>query len=438
MRNTRRPWLIAVALLCIAAMASSCSQESKPGAIYVLKANIDVGPVMESFLDRGIGNAEKHDGKAVIIELDTPGGLDSSMRAIVKRIEQAKVPIVVYVYPPGGRAASAGTFITMAANIAVMAPNTAIGAASAVNADGSDIGGTLGKKVENDAVAFIRGTAELRGRNADWAEKAVRDAISSNATDAVNQHVVDFIATDQQDLINKLDGRRTQTGVGQPVTLEGLQSAPIVETGLTPWEKFVDFLADPSLASILLTIGFFGIIFELASPGLVFPGVIGAIAMTLGFIGFGTLPVDTAGLVLIGMGLVFFALELFLPTYGVLGAGGAIAIVVGAIIAFRDTPSDLQPSRVLLAILGIIIVGFFVTMAGLIVQVRKKVATTGTLALVGKVAVARTPLTPEGYVFVSGERWQAQMEDGTARQGDRVRIVGAEGFRLQVRKEDQE
>ncbi len=423
--------------LLVAGLASACASETTPNAVHVLKADGSVGPIMERYIDRGISRAEDNGGKLVVIELDTPGGLSESMRQIVQRIERATVPVAVYVSPTGGRAASAGTFITMAANIAAMAPNTSIGAASAINSDGSDIEGTLGKKIENDAVAFIRGIAELRGRNADWAEKAVRDAAAVNQTQAVELKVVDFVANDFGELLKRVDGTSVELRPGTFVELRGLTEAPIVHTDMTAWERFLDFLANPTLASLLITLGFFGLIFELANPGLIFPGVAGVVAIILGFVGFGVLPVETAGLVLIAVALIFFALELFVPSGGMLGAGGVVALILGAIIAFRDTPADVRPPIWLIVLLGVLIVAMFVSMAAAVARVRKIAVATGTEALIGRLAVARTPLAPEGFVFIMGERWKAEMEGGTAQPGERVRIVAAHGLRLRVRKENE-
>jgi len=429
----RTAWL----LLLVVGVGAACTSKTDQGAVHVLTADGTVGPIMERYIDRGIGRAEGSGGKLVVIQIDTPGGLDSSMRKIVQRIERANVPIVVYVSPAGGRAASAGTFITMAGHFAAMAPNTSIGAASAVNSDGSDIGGTLGRKVENDAVAFIRGIAELRGRNADWAEQAVRDAIAANSTEAVELRVVDFLATDLDDLLKHIDGLAVTLKPGTKVELRGLADAPRVRTDMTVWEHFLDFIADPTLASLLITFGFLGLIFELANPGLIFPGVAGIIAIVLGFLGFGVLPVETAGLVLIGVALALFAIELFVPSGGILGVGGVVALVLGGIIAFRETPSEFQPSRLLLGLLAFFIVGTFVSLAVGVARVRKMNVAVGTAALLGKMAVARTPLDPGGLVFVHGERWQASIDEGSAQPGERVRIVGADGLRLKVRKEEE-
>jgi membrane-bound serine protease (ClpP class) len=431
--------LLGAALLAVtsfALLAVACADDTPDGAVHVLRADTEVGPIMERYIDRGIGRAEDSHAKLVVIELDTPGGLDTSMRDIVQRIERAKVPVAVYVAPSGSRAASAGTFITMAANIAAMAPNTSIGAASAINSDGSDIGGTLGKKVENDAVAFIRGIAELRGRNADWAESAVRDAVAVNQSSAIDLHVVDFVANDLADLLRQAEGRTLSLQPGNTVQLQGLTAARVVHTDMTAWERILVFIADPTLASLLITIGFFGIIFELANPGLIFPGVVGAIAMVLGFIGLGVLPVDTAGLVLIALGLLLFAIELFVQS-GFLSAGAIVALILGGIIAFRDTPSELRPSGFLLGIVGFLVAAIIVSLGLTIARVRKASTAMGTAALIGKVAIARTALAPEGFVFVQGERWQAELERGHAQEGDRVRIVGAQGLRLLVRQEEE-
>jgi membrane-bound serine protease (ClpP class) len=319
-----------------------------------------------------------------------------------------------------------------------MAPNTAIGAASAVGAGGEDIGGTLGRKIEEDAVAYIRGIAELRGRNADWAERAVRRAIAANETEAVELNVVDFVALNLQDLLAKSDGRTIELRPGTTVELRDLTTAPIVETNMTFWERFLEVLANPTLASMLITLGFLGIIFELSNPGIIFPGVAGVIAIILGFIGFGALPVETAGLILMFLALIFFALELFVPSGGILGGGGVVALILGGIIAFRDTPAEFMPSYIVLGLLGFMIVGMFFSLAVGVARLRKLNVEIGSAALVGRTAIARTPLTPEGFVFLQGERWHATLDEGMAQEGDRVRIVGADGLRLRVQKETKE
>lgn len=421
--------------LCLGIVACSAEDDTPEGAVHVLTADGTVGPVMDRYIDRGIERAEDSRGTLVVIQLDTPGGLNTSMENIVKRILSSGVPVAVYVTPPGGRAASAGTFITMAAHVAAMAPNTRIGAASAVNADGSDIEGTLGRKIENDAAALIRALAEERGRNADWAEAAVRDAISDSTNDAVDKGVVDMKADDLDDLLIQLDGQTLQLRPGVTVELGTVSAAPRVTTSMSIWERVLEVLADPTLATILISLGFLGIIFELSNPGLFLPGTAGVIAIILGFVGLGALPIETAGLMLIALALVLFALELFLPSGGVLGAGGVAALLLGGIIAFKDTPTEFHPDRIVVAVLLVLVTGMFVSLAVGLARVRKLNRPAGTNALVGQTAIARTPLTPEGFVFIDGERWKAHVEGGAAGAGERLRVISVDGFTLRVRKD---
>lgn len=425
------PFLLAVLGLAVVA----CSTNGESGAVHFLEADGTIDPIMARYIDRGIDDAESSEAKLLVIELDTPGGLSESMRDIVKRIESSTVPIAVWVSPSGARAASAGTFITMAAHIAAMSPNTSIGAASAINSDGSDIEGTLGAKVENDAVALIRGSAELRGRNADWAESAVRDAIATTATDAAEQNVVDFVASSRDDLLAQANGRTISLPGGQQVELTDLQSAPVKEVSMTFWERFVAVLANPTVASLLLSVAFFGLIIEMANPGLIIPGTVGAIAFFLGFLGFDVLPVDTIGIILIMMGLAFLALELIVPG-GILGGAGVVAIVLGVIIAFRDTPADYRPPEWLGLVLGSLIIGTFLIIVVATARVIKWSGATSTPLLVGKTAIARTELAPYGFVAIQGERWKAESVAGRIHEGETVRIMDVEGSNLRVKKEE--
>ena len=425
------------ALMLAIGIAAACGgSERVAGAVYLLRIDGGIGPITERYLDRAMGEAEESGARLIVIGMDTPGGFSSSMREIVQRIEAADVPVAVYVSPWGARAASAGTFITMAAHVAVMAPNTSIGAASAVNADGSDIEGDLGRKVENDSVSFIRGIAELRGRNADWAERAVRRSVSATQTEAVELNVVDFSASDLDELLQRIEGSTVTLRPGATVTLTGLPEAERVTADMTIWERVLEVLANPTLATILISVGTLGLIFELSNPGLVLPGTVGVLAIIVGFLAFGALPVETAGLLLIGAALFFFALELFVPSGGILAGGGLVALVLGAIIAFRDTPTEFQPNRILVGVLGVLLATVFVSMAVGLARMRKMRSVTGTEALVGRMAVARTPLAPDGLVFIEGERWRAVLEDGgDVSEGERVRVVSASGLRLLVRKE---
>ncbi|MEX2079999.1 MAG: nodulation protein NfeD [Dehalococcoidia bacterium] len=429
---------VCLALLLLATgVAIACgSDDAEPGAVHVLKTDGTVGPIMTRYIDRGIDRAENNDAVLVVIELDTPGGLTSSMRDIVRRIETANVPVAVYVSPIGGRAASAGTFITMAANLAVMAPNTSIGAASVINSDGSDLDDTLGKKVTNDMAAFARGVAELRGRNVEWAEDAVREAISATQSEAVELNVVDYVATDLADLLAQAEGRTVTIGNGDEVTLGEMAAAPIVRTNMTWWEQVMEVVADPNIATILITLGFLALVFELANPGMIVPGVAGLVGIIVGFMAFDVLDVQTAGIALILVGLALLALELFLPSGGLLGIAAAVALVAGAFIAFQDAPTDVRPSPYLVGALVVFGAAFFVAMSISIIKLRSLSSPVGTDAMIGRLAIARTPLSPDGVVFFRGERWKATSEGSGVQAGDEVRIVAAEGLKLRVRKEE--
>jgi len=414
-------------------MFVACAAEAGPeGAVHVLTVDGAIDPITERYIDRGLDRAEEDGAKLAVIQLDTPGGLSSSTREIVQRIEESDVPVAVYVSPAGGRAASAGTFITIAAHVAAMAPNTSIGAASAVSSSGGDIGGTLGRKVENDAVAFIRGSAELRGRNADWAESAVREAVAVNQAEALELNVIDYVANDLDDLLRQAEGSSFELRPGVAVTLQGLPGASRLENEMTVWEHILSFLADPTVASLLITIGFFGLLAELAAPGLILPGVAGFIAIALGFTGFGVLPVETVGLVLIAVGLLLLALELAITSEGLLGGAGVLALAIGAVIAFRDTPAELRPPLWTLVVLGVVIALVVALVLVSIFRDRSPAPKDNAAAFIGKVAVARTVLKPGGVVLVEGQSWQAEVKTGTVSQGARVRVVGTDGFRLYV------
>jgi membrane-bound serine protease (ClpP class) len=294
-------------LILLGTIAAACAGGTRePGQVHVLTWDGIVNPVMERYIDRGIDTAERSDAAAVVIQLDTPGGLDSSMRDIIQRIESSKVPVIVYVSPAGGRAASAGTFITMAGHVAAMAPSTTIGAASPINSDGSDIEGALGRKVTNDAVAYIRGIAEQRGRNADWAEDAVRNAVAVNQNEAVELNVVDFVATSLDDLLAQSDGRRTTVydAEGEAITAT-IQVAGTATTDNSPnfFEELLYLIADPNIAFLLLSLGGLAIVAEIFTTNGV-TGIFGAIAIVLAFFALGSLPTNWAGVALISFGLI--------------------------------------------------------------------------------------------------------------------------------------
>lgn len=423
-----------IGALALAAVAVGCAPHvDQHNAVHVLRADFEVGPVMERYIDRGLDEAERTDAKAVVIAIDTPGGRSSSMDHIVQRIQSAKVPVIVYVTPGGARAASAGTSITMSAHVAAMAPGTRIGAAHPIAGNGDDIGGTLGTKIENDAAAGARAIAEAHGRNADWAERAVRDSVSASTSEAVEMRIVDYAAENVDDLLRQADGRTVAVD-GQQRTLAGLASAPRVSNDRTLAERFSLFLGDPNIVFLLLTLAGLGLLLEFLHPGLIAPGVVGAIALILAFFALGTLPVNWAGVALILLAFVLFAAELQVGGVGALGVGGVVSLVAGGLLLTGSDNPDFQVSRWLIGAVAAGMLIFFVTVVTAIVRMRRSPALMGTQAMVGASAVARSALDPEGFVFIRGERWKAIAEDAPIPIGEAVRVMSVRGLTLTVRR----
>ena len=434
-----RRWAIGLTLIVLGAIAAACGSDTRaPGQVHVLTWDGIVNPVMEKYIDRGIGTAEDSDAAAVVLRLDTPGGLDSSMRNIIQRIESSEVPVIVYVSPAGARAASAGTFITMAGHVAAMAPSTTIGAASPVNSDGSDIEGALGRKVTNDAVAYIRGIAEQRGRNADWAEDAVRDAVAVNQAEAVELNVVDFVATSVDDLLAQSQGRQVtlHDAAGETITATvQVEGAPVTENNTTIFEQLLYVIADPNIAFLLLSLGGLAIIAEIFSTNGV-TGIFGAIALVLAFFALGSLPTNWAGVALIGFGLALITAEVFVSGFGVLGIGGVIAIAFGGLILTGSGDADFQVSRSLVIGFAVTAGLLIVVLGGLIVKARKMPVHSGRESLLGMKGTARSRLDPKGAVMVKGERWDAITVDGQAiEESTPIIVTKSEGFLLYVKRD---
>lgn len=426
--------LALIATLLMAGAAAACAPRiHERRAVNVLTADFEVNPVMERYIDRGIDEAERTDAKAVVIKLDTPGGLSTSMEHIVQRIESAKVPVIVYVSPSGAKAASAGTFITMSANVAVMAPGTSIGAAHPIDASGGDIGGTLGVKVENNAAAYARSVAETRGRNADWAERAVRESVSASTSEAVEMHIVDYAADNLDSALEQADGRRV-TVDNEQVTLNGLAAATRVSNDLTFIERLSLLLSDPNIAFLLLSFGGLGLLLEFLHPGVIAPGVFGAISLILAFFALGTLPVNWAGVALILLAFVLFGSELFVGGFGALGIGGVISLVAGGLLLTSTSNSDFQVSRWLIFGVGLVLLVFFFTVVTAIIRMRRAPAYLGIQNMIGASAVARSDLNPDGFVFIKGERWKAVAEDAPIATGEPVKVTSVKGLTLTVRR----
>jgi len=433
-----RSLLLAFALLGFGFVSAACGASTRPaGQVHVLTWDGIVNPVMERYIDRGIDTAERSDARAVVILLDTPGGLDSSMREIIKRINTSRVPVIVYVSPSGGRAASAGTFITMAGHVAAMAPNTTIGAATPINSDGSDLEGDLGRKVENDAVAYIRGIAELRGRNADWAEQAVREAAAVGENQAVELDVVDFVATGIEDLLRQSQGRSAVVadafGGVRTVTLD-VQNAPIFDNDPSLFEELLYLIADPNIAFLLLSLGGLALVFELIHPsGLT--GIPGVIMLLLAFFALGALPTNWVGVGLIAFGFALILAEVFVTGFGILGVGGIVALLLGGLILTGSNEVGFQVSRwlviALTAVVGLILLGF----AGILIKARRMPVRSGREELIGSKGTTRSRLDPKGVVLVRGERWDAIAEDAPLEEETPVVVTGLDGLRLTVKRD---
>ena len=394
--------------------------------VYVIRMSGPISPAAAGFLKKGINKASEEGVSCLIIELDTPGGLAESMREIVMAIFASKVPVVIYVAPSGARAASAGVMITMAADIAAMAPGTNIGAAHPVGAGGKEISGAMSEKVVNDMVAHARSIAKKKGRNADWVETAVRKSVSITETEALKENVIDFVAKDIDDLIRQINGRKIQDkGV---LTLDNVKKTVLTEDLRT---KILKTISNPNIAYILMMIGLAGLYFELSHPGAVLPGVVGGISIILAFFAFQTIPVNYAGFLLIVLALIFFIMEMKIASYGLLSIAGITSLLLGSIMLFENSGSGMRLSWEVLIPTLVLISGFFVVVSGLVFKSHLAKPRTGAQGLIGEIGVVRESLMPEGKVFVHGELWNATSKD-PIQTGTRVRVVNIVNLVLEV------
>lgn len=418
-------------------------------AAAVLTVSGPIDPISARYLTRGLERAVREGDTLVVIELDTPGGLGSSMDDIVARIVASPIPVVVYVSPAGARAASAGVFVAMAAHVVAMAPGTHIGAAHPVGPNGADIPGAMGDKVLNDSVAKLKALANLRGKPASWADDAVRRSQSITDSEAVSRGVADLSAASLGELLAKLDGRTVRTQDG-PVVLR-TAGAEVRRIRPTAIDSILAFLVNPDLAYILMTIGIFGVIFELTSPGAIAPGVVGALSLLLAFVGFGNLPTNIGGIVFIALAIVLFIVDIKTPTHGFLTAGGVVSFVLGSLLLFPPwrggvprvpgvpaipglTPSRVGISPAAIAAMTVLVAAFFIFVLGKGIRAQARRVTFGTESLVGGVGTAVGSLSPEGQVNLGGEQWSARSVEGPVSPGERVEVVGREGLRLLVRR----
>ncbi len=423
-------FLFLAILSAIAFVSSVVNADSSD--IQILSVDGTIVPVVANYIDRGINRAESEGAVACIIELNTPGGLLNSTEDIVQRILNARVPVIVYVTPRGSWAASAGTFITISAHIAAMAPGTSIGAAHPVST-GEQMPEEVSKKVTEYSAAWIRSIAETRGRDAEQAALAVSESKSFTASEALEAGLIDLRADDLESLISQINGRKVTLASGKEVVIDTTDYV-LSRNEMNTVERLLHVISDPNIAYILLTLATIGLITEISNPGLIFPGVVGGICLFLAFYSLGVLNAYWAGVLLILLAFGLFAAELFTPAFGILTAGGITSLVIGSLVLFSHSSPVMEVNRGLIAAVTIFIAAFVIFVVGAVVRGQRRRAATGAEALVGKVAVAKTILDPKGTVLVDGEHWTAIADSGKVELGEEVTVTKVEGLRLIVSK----
>ena len=421
--------IIIASLLFISVVAGTSARAD----VLHLKLDDQITPASAEFIASAIRQAEQAGATALIITLNTPGGLDTSMREIVSRIDASRVPIIIYVAPSGARAASAGFVILLASDVAAMAPGTATGAAHPVMMDGRDLDKTMAEKVTNDAAAYVRSHAEKRGRDPQSAESTIRESKSFTEREALENHLIEIIASDQSDLLAQLEGRAITRFDGTQATL-GLAGERLVEITPTLRQWLLMSLADPRIAFILFALGALSVYFEFQHPGAIIPGVVGAVSVVLALYGFHMLPINLTGVLLIAVALGLFVLEAKVQGFGILGLGGIIAAVVGSLILI-DVPNPAL--RLPLGLILAVVIPFAVMltfMLRLAIRARRVKISTGTAGMIGLRGRAETAIAPEGTIFVRGELWRARSKMNIAR-GEVVRVVDLDGLTLAVESE---
>ncbi len=419
-------------------MLLAMSAQSQHAHINRIVIDASINPAVGDFIHENIDQSAQEGALALIIQLDTPGGLLNSTKSIVKDMLGAPLPVLLYVSPSGAGAGSAGVFITMAGHIAAMAPGTTIGAAHPVASGGQNIEGDMREKIENFTVSFIESIAQRRGRNVEWAEKAVRESVSITEVEALEKNVVDFVATDVHDLLNQSSGRSVEVG-SEKITLdfspaqldEGRFNIVTVEMRLK--HKVLNILADPNIAYLLMMAGMLGLYLEFSNPGLLLPGLAGGICLILALTAFQVLPINYTGLVLIGLGMALLVAEMFLPSFGILGVSGIAAFVLGSLFLFDTPDAELAVDRGIIFAASLAVGTFMFIVGSLAVRAWRRPVASGMEGLQGEIGEVRTPLTPQGKVWVHGEYWTAQ-SDEEIEVGQKVQIVEVDHMVLRVRR----
>jgi membrane-bound serine protease (ClpP class) len=400
--------------------------------VYLLDIDGSINPALADYIMKGIEKAEQENAAAVVIRMDTPGGVITTTKTIIKAIINSKVPVVVYVAPGGSSATSAGALITLCADVAAMAPGTNIGAAHPVGGGGGDIGGKMSEKVLNDLTAYVRGIVKERGRNEAWAERTIRESVSATSKEALELKAVDLISDSLPDLLKDLDGRKIAKKGGTLTLSTKAARIEKLPTGLR--FKILDVVANPEIAYILMMIGGIGLMAELYNPGLVFPGVMGGICLLLAFFALQVLPVNYVGILLIILGVILFVLEVKIASFGLLTIGGIVSLTLGSVMLFESGEAAMRVSWSIIVPMVSMVTAFFVFAMGLVVRAWMSKPRTGQQGLVGEVGFAVTDLANEGKIYVHGEYWNARA-DSLIPRGDKVRVIRVDSMSVVVTRE---
>lgn len=401
--------------------------------IYIIKINGVIGPPIANYVINNIEKAEEDNADAILLEIDTPGGLLESMRKIITKIMNTPLPVIGYVTPEGARAASAGAFIMMACDISVMTSTSSIGAAHPVTM-GAKIDSTMEKKILNDMFSYMKSLAKKRNRNQEVAKKMISESISLAADEALAKNIIDFIAESREKLLEKIDNMEIEKN--DKKIIFHTEFAEFITKEMSFIEKFFFHISNPNIAYILLMLGIYGIIAEFSSPGIGFAGVFGSISLLLAFFALSSLPLNLAGILLIATGIILILLEIKVQSSGILGIGGVVSTVLGSLMLIQTNAPFLKISISLIIGVGLFTLLFFLLLLSLVVKIHRKKVTTGREGLIDEVGYARTALNPEGSVFVRGELWRAISIDGNIKKDEKIRVVKMEHFKLFVKKLD--
>jgi membrane-bound serine protease (ClpP class) len=416
-------------LFGLAALLPAAASAAAP---HVEQADLngDINNIMASYIQTSVNRAESDHADALLVVINTPGGISDSMDQIVTNLLNSSVPVIAYVYPSGARAASAGLFVAESADVLAMAPGTNIGSAHPIDASGADLTGDLGTKVLNDAVTRVRNLASMHGRNADWAEQAVRNSVNINAEDAVSMHVADLEAPDIRTLLNEIDQRSVPRTSGSLVLHTA--GATVDDFPMPFWQVFLNALIDPTIAALLIIVAGYGIITELSNPGAILPGVIGGLAAILAIVSLANLPVNIAGALMMLLAVILFIADLKAPTHGILSVGGVFALVLGMAFLVNTGPVSFGVNLVVAVGVGLVTFAFFFLFIRKVLAARHRPVFAGVESIVGATGEAREELAPEGLVFVGGALWRAVATPQPIHAGAPVKVVGRKGLQLEV------